>query len=143
MLNPNYLNPNGVWQVTTEGDCEGKSVRNLGVFSGRLDEIAFALSKKAMYSLTFKKLDLSVHTPTEVRREVTIALDIDSGVWDMTASERVGTIREMLKDAENIFVSEGSTYKSVTLSREDAQEEIRRSALAKLTDEEKSALGLL
>lgn len=143
MLNPNYLNPNGVWQVTTEGDCEGKSVRNLGVFSGRLDEIAFALSKKAMYSLTFKKLDLSVPTPTEVRREVTIALDIDSGVWDMTASERVGTIREMLKDTENIFVSEGSTYKSVTLSREDAQEEIRRSALAKLTDEEKSALGLL
>lgn len=143
MLNPNYLDPNGVWQVTTEGDCEGKSTRNLGVYSGRLDEIAFALAEKSLYALSFKKLDLTIPTPTKARERVNVVLDITSGAWDMTAEERVSAFREMLKDAENVFVSEGSAYASVALSREDRLDAIRKAALAKLTYEEKAVLGLL
>lgn len=36
----------GTFKVTTEGDCEGKSVRHLGTFTGYIDEIAFALADK-------------------------------------------------------------------------------------------------
>lgn len=143
MLNPDYLNPYGIWQMTTEGDCEGKSTRNLGVYSGRLDDIAFALAGKAMYSLTFKKLDLTVPTLTEGREKVNVVLDIDSGTWGMAAEERVAAVREMLKGAEDIFVSNGNTYASVTLSRGNHQASVRKAALAKLTDEEKATLGLL
>ena len=46
-INSEYLNPNGTWMVTTEGDCEGKTTKTLGVFIGRLDEIAFALAREA------------------------------------------------------------------------------------------------
>ena len=34
----------GTFKVTTEGDCEGKSTRDLGVHTGYIDEIAFALA---------------------------------------------------------------------------------------------------
>ena len=37
-----YKNPYGIWIVTTEGDCEGRSTRHLGVFQGYIDDIAFA-----------------------------------------------------------------------------------------------------
>lgn len=30
----------GFWHVTTEGDCEGRSITDLGVFEGNIDTIA-------------------------------------------------------------------------------------------------------
>lgn len=35
-----YKNPYGIWIVTTEGDCEGRSTRHLGVFQEYIDDIA-------------------------------------------------------------------------------------------------------
>ena len=49
-----YTNPYGLWEVTTEGDCEGRSRKGLGVFEGYLDDIAFYLANKAYYTLEFK-----------------------------------------------------------------------------------------
>lgn len=48
----------GTFEVTTEGDCEGRSVRHLGTFTGYIDEIAFALADKCYYSLRFSLLKL-------------------------------------------------------------------------------------
>ena len=58
-INPLYTNAYGFWQVSTEGDCEGRTTRVLGTFKGRVDEIAFALAEKSSYKLTFKAVDLS------------------------------------------------------------------------------------
>ena len=47
-------NPIGWWNVSTEGDCEGRSTDQLGTHYGHVAEIAFALRKKSGYSLRFE-----------------------------------------------------------------------------------------
>ena len=88
-INSEYLNPNGTWMVTTEGDCEGKTTKTLGVFIGRLDEIAFALAPKAYYKLMFQRIDTAIPTPTEMENEVTVALTEESGTSDLSPDERL------------------------------------------------------
>ena len=60
----------GLWQVTTEGDCEGKTTTNLGVHEGYLDDIAFSLGSRAYYSLQFQKMDKSKKPAAEPPKPV-------------------------------------------------------------------------
>lgn len=84
-----YTNPYGTWQVTTEGDCEGRSTRNLGVYVGYLDDIAFALADKCFYSLRFTKICTEIPVPESARENVSVSLDIKSNTWDMDGKDRV------------------------------------------------------
>ena len=56
-----YNNAYGLWEVTTEGDCEGKSTRKLGVYEGFIDDIAFALVGSCCYSLRFKPFSFNFY----------------------------------------------------------------------------------
>lgn len=47
------LKINGTWTVTTEGDCEGRSVAPLGNYQGTIEEIALHLADRAYYNLYF------------------------------------------------------------------------------------------
>lgn len=145
-INSKYLDPNGTWMVTTEGDCEGKTTRTLGVFTGRLDEIAFALAPKAYYKLTFRKLDTTIPIPDKREEKITVALDLDSGTYDLSADELADFFDAMLKDANSVSVARSDEYKSVTLNRINPREKkrrnIRKTALAKLTPIERAVLGL-
>lgn len=136
-----YKNPYGTWMVTTEGDCEGRSTRNLGVYVGYIDEIAFALAEKCYYSLKFEKVCTDVPTPTKVLEKVDITLDINSKTWKLSPHDRVEFFRNMLQNRD-VYVSEGSAYASVILSRANLEKTKREIALAKLTAEEKALLGL-
>lgn len=49
-------NPVGMWNVTTEGDEEGRTVRGLGVHEGHLGDIMFALAPATFYSLTPRRM---------------------------------------------------------------------------------------
>jgi hypothetical protein len=40
-----------VYEITTQGDCEGRSIENLGLYSGDLASILLYLANKARYSL--------------------------------------------------------------------------------------------
>jgi hypothetical protein len=51
---------NTIWKVTTEGDCEGRSVQQLGLFTGEIDDIAFYLKDKSYYKLTFREETVGV-----------------------------------------------------------------------------------
>ncbi len=109
-----YLNY-GTFEVTTEADCEGRSVRHLGTFTGYIDEIAFALADKCYYSLRFslvnpKDLDMTPKCDT-----VDVSLDIDSGTWDMKPGERVRYFKELLKDRD-VEVLPGKSYASCVLT---------------------------
>ena len=46
--------PVGLWHVTTEGDCEGRSVKDLGYHKGHIIDIAHKLSGENYYSLHFE-----------------------------------------------------------------------------------------
>lgn len=52
-------NPVGMWEVTTEGDCEGRTTKQLGVHEGHIVDIARNLASQTGYGLHFRKLKVS------------------------------------------------------------------------------------
>lgn len=141
-----YLNPYGLWKVTTEGDVEGRTIRQLGIHKGYIDEIALALADRCYYSLNFKAVD-----PTEknhlfpTRTKVNVQLDIDSGTWDMHGKTLVEYAKEIFKDRP-VVVDECNYYASFTLlaqnEKEAKEKVIREKALKKLSEEERKVLGV-
>ena len=145
-LNPDYASSYGTWRVTTEGDCEGKTTTQLGAFTGHIDEIALALADRCYYSLCFRRDMPKSMSMVPTRKSVSVQLDINSGTWDMNSDERAKAIGEILKDRD-VTVSPGQYFASViiTTTKEtegERQEKLRNAALAKLSAEEKAALGL-
>jgi len=116
-----YKDPFGIWEVSTEGDCEGRSITNLGIYSGYVDEIAFHLADKSLYKLRFKKLDntkkyTKIDSYTPKKKEVNISFDIESKTWDFIKTD------DGHKEIKHIFrnrpvtVNKCNYYASVTLS---------------------------
>jgi len=117
--------PIGVWKVTTEGDCEGRSTKTIGVFEGHVVDIALQLSKQTCYSLMFSP----VANP-EVMCDgissgdnVSLVLDIKSGTWPtgMDSKTRAIAINSWLnKDhpeyCEYFDVTENNYYASVRIT---------------------------
>lgn len=145
-----YKSPYGIWTVTTEGDCEGKSVNNLGTFEGYIDEIAFALAGQAYYALQFRPArQLADPDFAKPGIKVNISLDIDSGTWDLHGKDRADFFRKLLA-GRNVTVQEGQYFASVTIIDGSSPEEVlrkerdlkRKQALAKLTQEEQDLLGI-
>ena len=134
----------GTWTVTTEGDVEGRTTRNLGTFTGFLDEIAFHLAHKCYYSLKFKPAE-EVKEFVPKKHKVNVMLDIESGTWDskLGSDGRIQYFEKMLQKRP-VFVESGTTFASVTLVNTAFTEEdkARQAALSKLTDREKELLGL-
>lgn len=138
------------WQVTTEGDCEGRSIRHLGVHVGNIDDIAFALASQAYYGLRFELVEptvVSEYEPTGTKIEVSI--DVKSGTWDMNKNDRIAYFKRMLR-GRDVTVKSGTYYSCVTLisnssleAQADAKKQIlKKAALAKLSLEERKALGV-
>lgn len=135
--------PYGRWEVTTEGDCEGRTIKHLGTFDGFVDDIALRLADQSYYSLCFrlaKTLDLY---PCPTKTEVNVSVDIDSKTWDLKGEARVAWWKQFLK-GRDVIVEGGTSYASVLLRLPNSKvEEVRRkAALAKLTPEERKLLGL-
>lgn len=101
------LDPKGVWRVTTEGDCEGRSIRDLGTHEGYLDEIAKNLSSLAYYALRFQRMrpndgPQSFPPPT---KEVCVGVD------DLDPM----AIKEMLKYRRIHQTEKGQYYQTLKL----------------------------
>ena len=141
----------GTFKVTTEADCEGRSFRELGIYTGYIDEIAFALADKCAYSLRFKMVNPLELDLTPKKDTVSISLDIDSGTWDLSCkpdndkreSEALRYFKDFFKDRD-LEVLSVRGYGSCTIStHKETIEEKRQKILKKLTDEEKKILGLV
>lgn len=141
----------GFWHVTTEGDCEGRSIRDLGVHQGHIDEIAFALASVCCYSLKFEAVDVTAWQWRTPATSVSIGLGINDGprTWHMTPQARADWFREFLADRP-VTVRTGMYFASVEITAGKSPEELaeakriaeRKAALAKLTPDERRALGL-
>lgn len=110
-MNPEYKEVYGTWKVTTEGDCEGKTVTQLGTYTGFVDEIAKALADRAFYKLSFERLQ-----PSEIRVIESVAVDfsIKSKTWDLTAKERATIMKEVFK-GRPVRVEESNYFASFKL----------------------------
>ena len=138
----------GLWKVTTEGDCEGKTTINLGIYEGNISDIAFYLKDKCEYALQFTPVKVSKIDSYDVTHYgcVHVSLDINSGTWNMSSEDRVNYFKVLLntENRENATVQPGQYFASVKLIGYDRHEEyIRKTALEKLTNEEKEVLRLL
>ena len=87
-----FESPIGWWKVDTEGDCEGRSTRQLGEHFGHVAEIALHLADQAGYTIQFhpilnrapcKRVMLQA-----ARNRVWISLDIQSNTWGMDHETR-------------------------------------------------------
>lgn len=140
----------GVWHVKTEGDCEGRTTKDLGTHTGFLDEIAFKLAEQAYYALEFSEVDTFVlNAKLPVSEKVTVRLNADSMTWDLNSIQRAEHFREMLR-GRDLTVSESLSYGCVELhsgASAEARAAAKRQviinrALNKLTPEEIEALGV-
>lgn len=136
-----YKSSYGRWNVTTEGDVEGRTTIQLGTHEGHIDEIALHLAKKCYYSLTFKLVE-PITTFEPAKKKVNVQLDIESGTWDMKSEELVDKMKELFADRP-VHVEPCNYYASFTIATEkNIREEDKKAALNKLSDYEKELLGL-
>lgn len=110
----NKHNPYGTWKVTTEGDCEGRSIKKLGTHTGYIDEIAFGLANKCAYSLDFDRVENDHVDLSPKSSEVNVRIEMHDK----------GTAERYFKNRP-CFVKKCTFYKSITLYREISEEEIK------------------
>lgn len=105
------LSPIGWWQVTTEGDCEGWSVKQLGTYYGHLAEIAFHLADKAYYCLTFwPKIGPIVeerpeYTCSSTEVWISFAGDVPNSLSQNNGESLTNAVRKFLDCSEQVVVA--------------------------------------
>lgn len=121
----------GRWKVTTEGDCEGRTVTQLGYWDGYVDEIALHLAEKAYYGLKFTFVDPQPKQLVPTMPEVHVQFDIESGTWDMKREHRVLEMKKLFKDRP-VFIDKSNYYASFKIkSKENISQEDIEKARAK------------
>ena len=136
----------GTWEIRTENDCEGRSTKILGIFEGWIDEVVLGLADKVFYNLFVRRV-VPINEPmTPTRSEISVYLpkDLTNGNDSSKLINRllVESGRQGKAKAIDGFCS-SVTFRCESLTEEEiAQSRARNSGLAKLTDEEKKALGL-
>ena len=115
--------PIGWWRVTTEGDDEGRSEKDIGEFYGHVAEIALSLAKKACYKLYF---DPVLNKKTPKKRPVYTVLEGAtvhvSGIARPTVNfndDQILKYMETWLDCDAIHVAPSNLYKSVIISLKD------------------------
>lgn len=136
-----YDSTYGLWEVTTEGDVEGRSTRNLGTHKGHVDEIALHLAKECFYSLHFKLVE-PIETFTPAKKEVNVMFDIGTGTWNYDKDGLVRKMKEFFADRP-VHIKHCNYYASFTITTEkDIRAEDRRKAIEKLSEYERELLGV-
>lgn len=142
----------GLWSVSTEGDCEGRSTMGLGNHEGFIDEIALSLAGRAYYSLQFTPLKIirQGERATPTKTEVNISFGINSaGTWNMTPGERVQYFKELFI-GRPVTIDAGEVFACIKLisglgpegQERMRKEAARQKALSKLSPEDREALGI-
>ncbi|ANY29339.1 hypothetical protein [Bacillus phage PK16] len=116
---PIPFDPEGVWKVTTEGDCEGRSARQLGTYEGHILDVVRQLAGQVYYQLTFERVkpEVAIRRYKGSRRSVQFHVTgerekLPSG--DSNAQYRA--LAQHLRDGETL--KEGNYYNAVELAWE-------------------------
>lgn len=124
-----------LWEVSTEGDIEGRSIKNIGIFMGNLLEIAKRLRGMPVYQLYFKEIKPSEYP--SLSESSTSRKEVNFSVAGFSKEE-------LLKELQDHNIEPSNFYKAVklTFSEEELIDLKRQRALAKLTEEELKLLNL-
>jgi len=134
----------GTWKVTTEGDCKGRRTRQLGTFTGHVDEIALHLANKCYYTLDFT--EINPHPAGLIPTGVSTRVRINSGEVGRTFNNDARAMTDLFYDRP-VKISDCNYYKSFIITNASFALAIERNkakatALSKLTEAEKEALGV-
>ncbi|AEQ34284.1 hypothetical protein D307_gp180 [Bacillus phage Bastille] len=100
----------GIWKVTTEGDEEGRSTRDLGIHKGDIIYIAQKLAQHEFYKLTFTRVNPKEEDVVLPQKgEVHITVYGDDNIED--EHDLLAALAGKALDGEK--VSLGQYYKSV------------------------------
>lgn len=124
--------PIDLWNVTTEGDCEGRSIKHLGCYQGHFVDIAFALRKHSFYVLNFARGKDFKASPDDGSA---------AGVYVRVEGLKPDNSWYQSNLPRGVTAKRGNYYESIELTRGPDIEKIKASALAKLTPDERKALG--
>ena len=136
----------GIWEVSTEGDVEGRSTRNLGIYEGHVDDIAFALADKAYYKLYFQRVKIvPIHEDSPRKRnKVEVYID-DLTSYNDLEQVRYNKVKSFFAERNNTSVRRVGTYSFTLVNGEDKYQSALKKykeAISTLTNEEKELLGL-
>lgn len=138
-----YKNPYGTWKISTEADVESRSMKDLGIFTGFIDQIALHLADKCFYTLRFEAIKPQRELFPK-REEVHIVFDGDAGVSILPSVRREDFAKKLFKDRP-VSIKEGKFYGSVLIRANFTEEERenmkKERILSKLTPEERHILG--
>lgn len=126
-----------IWQVTTEGDCEGRSMKTLGYFVGGVDEIALHLANQCYYSLSFRKIEVNNGgnlEPTGTQVQVNCFGSSVQTLLDNCTSDDI--THQMQGNSTIVFKQHKLSAEQIRLNN------LKTKALSKLSAEERQALGI-
>ena len=120
--------PVGVWKVTTEGDCEGKTTRVLGTFKGHVSDIAMNLSRGVTgYKLTFQRESLD-QIECDDPKDVCVSIQArDRGESESEPKLVKAFLDQVPSKKYAVDVTDCNLYRSVTLTNPHKVYEVKPS----------------
>lgn len=119
-----------IYKVTTQGDCEGRTVRDLGIWQGDVGEIALHLAEHQAYHLRFTEIEIG--TPGQpTRSEVDVHGD--------------KSLTEEIKHSPYLYEHHNGQWgltAKFRLNPAESKEMERQAVLDKLTPHERELLNL-
>lgn len=111
-----WSTPIGWWNVTTEGDCEGRTTSHLGKHFGHIADIAFALADKCYYSLQFRPFDKPELDIIPQRKATGRGVHISFYDGPLCAQDpNIGNVSNWM-NIEGVSVTDCNYYGAVTLT---------------------------
>lgn len=105
--------PIGLWNVTTEGDCEGRSIDKIGIHEGHFADIALQFAGRTAYSLSFSRAkpeEVKDYSGSETRVSVPyeVCSSTDKEIYTRAMQAWLGS---------DWIVEPHTYYKTVTIKR--------------------------
>lgn len=111
-----------IYNVKTEGDCEGRTMRSLGYFEGSIQDIALFLADQCAYKLQFEVVE--IQTPGDATA-ISVPICISK------------KYSYLLRHQPKIFdVKDSFASTSAIVKTEDKNQVIMNSVLKSLTEEQ-------
>lgn len=123
-----------IFEVSTYNDCEGRTTRVLGIYRGKVQDIALHLADRAVYHLLIKPI--SIQEAGDPTRKT---VEVHFKGFGSESEKLLNT--ELATKYHSVYIGSGEVTYDIH-SKQELDEMKRKAALSKLSSEEKALLGL-
>lgn len=117
-LESRHFDINGIWEVTTEGDVEGRSTKQLGTHPGNLFEIVKQLNGQSYYSLRLKRVGhINPQELNTIKKREAHFTVVDTYIKLFDKNDQINKLKTELPDGHQL--TESNFYGAIKLVWED------------------------